>query len=215
MKPRTRNGVVEYGSDGWTPDRASRRIPAYRVNCVAAAVLRHSRIPGKSHGRCGKRPYHASGGVVRCRRKAGGDGKRWVGRRVDLGKGGQKVGKWTGFSHFETALPHLFPHDSTQVVDFPHICSVRLFQERSVTAEFRQGNDRQRNGAKSKLGGVWLGGLVVCELLRVVTRCFAKVREVSRKSTKVRTDQGRGYAMLRIVTGGTFFFEIRTSRSLP
>jgi len=33
----------------------------------------------------------------------------------------------------------------------------------------------------------------------------AKVRIVSRKFTKVRTDQGRGYAMLRIVTGGTNF----------
>ena len=32
-------------------------------------------------------------------------------------------------------------------------------------------------------------------LLRVVTRCF----------TKVRTDQGRGYAIVRIVTGGTLF----------
>ena len=34
-----------------------------------------------------------------------------------------------------------------------------------------------------------------CGLLRVVTQ----------KCAKVRTDQGRGYAMLRIVTGGTFF----------
>ena len=69
--------------------------------------------PGKSHGHCGKRPYHASGGVARCGREAGGSGKRWIGRRVDLGKGGRVVGKRTGFSHFETALTHLFPGDST------------------------------------------------------------------------------------------------------
>ena len=52
-----------------------------------------------------------------------------MGGRVEVGKGGQKVGKWTGFSHFETAFSHLFPCFSTQVVDFPHICTVRLFSE--------------------------------------------------------------------------------------
>jgi len=57
-------------------------------------------------------------------------------------------------------------------------------------------------GTNMGRGGVleyWRGAM------RNVTGCCAKVREVSRKSTKVRTDQGRGYAMLRIVTGGTFF----------
>ena len=38
-----------------------------------------------------------------------------------------------------------------------------------------------------------------------VTGCYEKVREDSRKSTKVRTEQGRKSAMLRIVTGGTNF----------
>jgi hypothetical protein len=37
--------------------------------------------------------------------------------------------------------------------------------------------------------------------------CFTKVRESSRSFTKVRTDQGRGYAMLRIVTGEALFYE--------
>jgi len=58
------------------------------------------------------------------------------------------VGKRTGFSHFETALTRLFPHVSTQVVDFPCMCDVGLFHERPETAEFRQGNDRQRNEAE-------------------------------------------------------------------
>src|SRR5690242_18983337 len=40
---------------------------------------------------------------------------------------------------------------------------------------------------------------------RIVTRKFAKIRIVTLKSTKVRTDQGRGYAMLRIVTGEAYF----------
>src|SRR6266403_2226 len=43
-------------------------------------------------------------------REAGAGGKRWVGKWVDLGKGGRRAGKRTGFSQ-------LFPHTSTQVVD--------------------------------------------------------------------------------------------------
>ena len=56
------------------------------------------------------------------RGKADGSGKRWVGRWVNLGKGGQVAGTWTGFSR-------LFPLVSTQVVDFPHLRGVRLFWE--------------------------------------------------------------------------------------
>src|SRR6266404_3544778 len=52
--------------------------------------------------------------------KTGGDGQRWVGRRFNLGKGGRLVGKWAGFAH-------LFPHDSMQVVDFPHLSGVSIF----------------------------------------------------------------------------------------
>jgi len=64
MKPRGRNGTVEYWSDGW-------------VSCAA--------------------------------------------------RGGWVVGKWTGFSHLETAFSHLFPHKSTQVVDFQHLSRLRAF----------------------------------------------------------------------------------------
>jgi len=46
--------------------------------------------------------------------------KRWVGRRVDLGKGGRVAGKRTGFSH-------LCPDDSMQVVDFPLLSRLRVF----------------------------------------------------------------------------------------
>ena len=52
---------------------------------------------------------------------------RRSGMWVSLGKGGKEMGKWTGFSHFETTPTRLFPHKSTQVVDFPRICRVRLF----------------------------------------------------------------------------------------
>ncbi len=68
--------------------------------------------------------------------KEGGGGQKpgffrrgTMGKRVELGKGGQKVGKRSGFFHFETAFSGLFPHKSTQVVDFPYICVVRVFGE--------------------------------------------------------------------------------------
>jgi hypothetical protein len=52
-----------------------------------------------------------------------------MGKRVEVGKGGQKLAKRTGFSHFQTASTRLFPRDSTQVVDFPHLVMVGLFWE--------------------------------------------------------------------------------------
>src|SRR5260370_41631098 len=66
-----------------------------------------------------------------CGREAGGGGKRWSGMGFEVGKGGQEIGKWCSFSHLETAFSHLFPRFSTQVVDFPRICTVRLFWERA------------------------------------------------------------------------------------
>src|SRR5882724_6033733 len=67
--------------------------------------------------------------AVAAGRKAVGGGKRWSGMWVNLGKGGCEIEKWRSFSHLETALTHLFPHKSTQVVDFPHLAMVRLFWE--------------------------------------------------------------------------------------
>jgi hypothetical protein len=97
------NGVVEYWSDGWTPDRAWRRIPAYRINCVAAAGLRHSRAPGK----------------------------RRVENRVGTGKWWNFSHLVIGFYRLETVLTRLFPCFSTQVVDFPRMAMARLFSERA------------------------------------------------------------------------------------
>ena len=67
--------------------------------------------------------------AVAVARRAGEDVKNRAEKRVEVGKGGCEIGKWCSFSHFETALTHLFPHDSAQVVDFPHICNVRVFGE--------------------------------------------------------------------------------------
>jgi len=107
-------------------------------------------------------------GAPRKAREAGGGGQKagsfrtgTMEKRVNLGKGGQEMGKRTGFAHFETALTRLFPHVSTQVVDFPCMCDVGLFHERPETAEFRQGNDRQRNG-QAGLGTVMGNGVLEC-----------------------------------------------------
>ncbi len=163
--------------------------------------------------------------------EAGADGKRWAGRRVNLGKGGKMMGKRTGFSHFETALTRLFPHDSTQVVDFPRMYAVSVFWEamKWVATDgtgIKHGLGKEIEPKEAEPSEAWnrFGGN---QDARNVTGFYAKVREVSRKSTKVRTDQGRGYAMFgfpsppqvrcpkwvarlrkrgRIVTGGTNFF---------
>ena len=49
-----------------------------------------------------------------------------MGRLADVGKGGQKAGKWRSFSHLETGLTRLFPRFSTQVVDFPLLSRLRV-----------------------------------------------------------------------------------------
>ncbi len=93
------------------------------------------------------------------------------------------------------------------------------------------GNHRRDAEARSQSSGAWNQGgganLRLCEKLRVVTHCFAKVHEswlpkpatrwvpqwgcsLSRNVvTKVRTDQARNSAMLRIVTGRSLFSKTR------
>ena len=59
--------------------------------------------------------------------EAGGSGQRRVGTWVRPGLSGQEVGKRPGFAHIARTFSHLGPDNSTQVVDFPRICTVRLF----------------------------------------------------------------------------------------
>jgi len=90
-----------------------------------------------------------------------------------------------------------FPHVSTQVVDFPRICNVRVFGEmrrnHRDTEHRASGDWSQPSGAGTKAGNLKVNrqrrrgagnG-------RNVTHFYAKIREDSRKSTKVRTDQAR------------------------
>src|SRR5258708_6068234 len=134
--------------------------------------------------------------------EAGAGGKRWVGKWANLGKGGLMVGKRTGFSHLETALTRLFPLDSTQVVDFPHMSQLRVFWLRveggggQWTVDNWQwiansGNESNRTNGTNLARSM-------CKALRIVAGKSAKFHESARKSTKVRTDQTRGYAIVRL-----------------
>ena len=123
--------------------------------------------------------------------------------RVQPGKGGQMVGKQTGFVHMAPGSTRLCPDKSTQAVDFPRMYEVRVFLS-GVKFSFQSQVELGTN--VGKLGGNGKGAEDpgMREMLRIVT---GKVRDVSRKSTKVRTDQARKSAMLRIVTGKTNFFD--------
>ena len=133
-------------------------------------------------------------------------GQKRAGTWVQLGKGGQEVERWRSFSRFKTALTHLFPDKSMQVVDFPCMYEVRVFRGRGKKEPLsHEGTEADENWNQ--------GGDVGGEVVQKVTHCYAKVREVSRKSAKVRTDQARKSAIVRIVTGETNCFERFTIQS--
>jgi len=105
------------------------------------------------------------------------------GKWAKVGKGGLEAGKWTGFSHFETAFTRLFPHVSTQVVDFPRICTVRVCWEAvkwaaTDEAPMRHGLAKdlaQKGTEKTEPSGVWnqYGVVDDRELLEIIepTQC--------------------------------------------
>ena len=107
------------------------------------AAKEHTRYaPLECHGRCGKRPYRALGGVVR-------SGQSRAGTRVYPGGSGRMVGKRTGFSHLETGFSRLFPDESMQVVDFPRIAYVRLFWEGKNSPQSRRDAEKKRSKPES------------------------------------------------------------------
>jgi len=67
--------------------------------------------------------------AVAAARQVGEDGKNRFGKWVKVEKGGCETGKWRSFSHLETGFSRLFPHKSTQVVDFPRMAMVSIFWE--------------------------------------------------------------------------------------
>ena len=92
--------------------------------------------------------------AVAVARQAGEDVKNRAEKRVEVGKGGCEIGKWRSFSHFETTFSHLFPHNSTQVVDFPHLAHVRLFWEGAEDSRM-SGRGMIGRGIGRKPNGAW------------------------------------------------------------
>jgi len=109
-------------------------------------------------------------------------------KRAEVGKGGKAVGKRTGFAH-------LFPHDSTQVVDFPRMYDVRVFL-RAMKFSFQSqaelgtemGNGKWSEGVLESWESqpAWRRRGVSRKKLRVFAGKCAKVRGVSRKFAQNR-----------------------------
>ena len=112
-------------------------------------------------------------------------------------RSGRDVGKWCSFSHFETRSSRLFPHKSTQVVDFPRICALSVFRK-DKEEPLRYGGT-ERSGAWNQYSECGGRGIArkICGFLRIFPR-FSMI---------FRTDQGRIYAILRIFTGKAYFLE--------
>src|SRR5258706_14674509 len=164
----TENGVWECGSDGETTKGVLKYWSLARPNRFCVTGPEASAPPEAL--------------------EAGADGKRWAGRRVNLGKGGKMMGKRTGFSHFETALTRLFPHDSTQVVDFPRMYAVRGFWKAmkwvstdGTRIKHGLGKEIEPKGPSQARLGTDLGETKRREMVRVLTRKSAKFHETPRK----------------------------------
>ena len=135
-------------------------------------------------------------------RATGVGGQKVVSKRVDVGKGGPEIGKWTGFSHFETALTHLFPLDSTQVVDFPLLSRLRVFWLRVERGGGQWTVDNwqwtaNRGNESNRTNGTNLARST-CKALRIVTQKSAKFHESPRKFAQIRPVNPRCYALLRV-----------------
>ncbi len=83
----------------------------------------------------------------------GRSGQRRAGMRVNLGKGGQEMGKRTGLAHIAPTLTRLGPDYSTQVVDFPHIEDARLSWVRPEMVRHGRNTEKTRMPKRPSTGG--------------------------------------------------------------
>jgi hypothetical protein len=88
--------------------------PEYRIQKVETTY--------GSEDVAGGTPTAATGTLLRSEATEGGASV--MKKRSGAGKGGWEIGKRCNFFHLKTALTRLFPHKSTQVVDFPHLAVV-------------------------------------------------------------------------------------------
>ena len=150
-------------------------------------------------------------------------------RDADVGRGGkadarkrEKVVRNSGFFPDRGQFSHLFPGFPGISHLFPHrffcVMNMKIRPTPLPPPTSVEGGDvcwtalPRASLADSLCPGLHIGrpyGAAMCRAAHgrsdlCVTK-FGLFRDVTRKSTKVRTDQGRGYAMLRIVTGRTLF----------
>ena len=142
--------------------------------------VREYRSSGVAGPLCGAGP---EAGAPRKDREAGAGWKRWIRRSVHVGKGGLEMGKWIGFSR-------VFPDDSTQVVDFPHLSTLRLFWRAEITAETQRRRGGEKDGVQTEivvvtvekgvLEGGWRRVLAEngCAQLHVFTRIYTILHNV-------------------------------------
>jgi hypothetical protein len=127
-----------------------------------------------------------------------GGGKKWFGKRVFTGLSGWTVGKvWnfyrlaTRFYRIAMRCYRLFPDNSTQVVDFPHLSTLRLFCEamKRVATDETQikhglGKDIEQKGAEETEKGTGIAQVVTdfftCKSLifREISGFYAQNRAV-------------------------------------
>jgi hypothetical protein len=109
------------------------------------------------------------------------------GTKLECWSMGVMAEKWTGFSRIETALTRLFPHKSTQVVDFPRMAMVSIFWGRGI---HRRGGEtpsqiRQRDEhGKWSIGGR-LGEGFVGKWLCSITRIYTHLHDFTQSSYSV------------------------------
>ena len=140
---------------------------------------------------------------------AGATGPRRAGTWEHLGKGGPFSQHLTAFSHFTPGISHLCPLKSTQVVDFPYMCNVSIFWGGAENSRI------SGRGIQAELGtkmGKWSAGVLEYWGRKKASGSGehgGRVRICAKKVPdcwgKVHTDQGRGYAIVRIFTGGSLF----------
>jgi hypothetical protein len=89
-------------------------------------------------------------GVPRKTREAISFGKRRYVNRAFTALCGCRVGKFTGCYRIVVRCYRVFPHNSTQVVDFPRLAVVNIFCGQQIITKSRQGNNRQKHAVSGR-----------------------------------------------------------------
>src|SRR5882724_3454151 len=130
---------------------------------------------------------------------------------------GVMAGKWTGFSRLETALTRLFPHKSTQVVDFPRMCNVSIFwggaRNSRTSGRGMIGREMAKRSLEPRLGSQACG--IMQKKLRVFTHFSAVFHDFTHRTRPYLRDfthfygcdlffRGSGTLLERIPDGISF-----------